>query len=83
MAHQVSFFVLADGDDNNSIKSESSVITAYQNANVPIFSFGYGSASPTGPLVTMANATGGKYFSSPTTLAEIIDAFFTSKCHCH
>lgn len=68
-------FVLADGDDNSSIKNESTVITAYQNANVPIFSFGYGSASPTGPLVTMANATGGKYFSSPTTLSEIIDAF--------
>lgn len=68
-------FVLADGDDNSSSNTESSVIAAYQNANVPIFSFGYGSASPTGPLLTLANSTGGKYFSSPTTLAEITDAF--------
>ncbi|MFS1424468.1 Ig-like domain-containing protein [Shewanella sp. 10N.286.48.B5] len=68
-------FLLADGDDNSSRFSESEVIVEYQQANVPIFSFGYGSASPTGPLLTLANSTGGKYFSSPTTLAEITDAF--------
>ena len=68
-------FVLADGDDNDSRLSQASVISNYQQANMPIFSFGYGSASPTGPLLTLANATGGKYFSSPTSLAEIVDAF--------
>jgi VCBS repeat-containing protein len=68
-------FVLADGDDNSSYISEADVITEYQNANIPIFTFGYGSASPTGPLLSLANGTGGKYFSSPTTLAEITDAF--------
>lgn len=68
-------FVLADGDDNSSRMSQSDVIANYQNSNIPIFSFGYGSASPTGPLLTLANSTGGKYFSSPTSLAEIVDAF--------
>lgn len=68
-------FVLADGEDNDSRISQSDVIINYQNANIPIFSFGYGSASPTGPLLTLANSTGGKYFSSPRSLAEITDAF--------
>ena len=68
-------FVLADGDDNSSRNSQANVINNYQAANIPVFSFGYGSASPTGPLLTLANSTGGKYFSSPTSLAEIIDAF--------
>lgn len=68
-------FVLADGDDNSSYYSQSEVIQNYQSANIPIFSFGYGGASPTGPLLELANGTGGKYFSSPTTLSEITDAF--------
>jgi len=68
-------FVLADGDDNSSTRSQSEVIANYQNSNIPIFSFGYGFASPTGPLLTLANETGGKYFSSPTSLAQIVDAF--------
>ncbi|MEP0354571.1 Ig-like domain-containing protein [Paraglaciecola sp.] len=68
-------FVLADGDDNSSYYSQANVIQNYQSANIPIFSFGYGGASPTGPLLELANGTGGKYFSSPTTLSEITDAF--------
>ena len=68
-------FVLADGDDNSSSNSEELVIASYQAANIPIFTFGYGSASPTGSLLRMANNTGGQYFSSPTTLAEITGAF--------
>jgi len=68
-------FILADGDDNDSSYTQQQVINNYQNENIPIFSFGYGNASPTGPLLTLANETGGKYFSSPTSLAEIVDAF--------
>jgi len=68
-------FILADGDDNSSSSNLSSTVAAYQAANIPIFSFGYGSASPTGPLLSLANSTGGRYFSSPTTLAEITNSF--------
>ena len=68
-------FLLADGYDNASNYTQEQVIANYQNENITIFSLGYGFASPTGPLLTLANETGGKYFSSPTTLTEIVDTF--------
>lgn len=68
-------FLLADGYDNDSSYTQEQVIANYQNNNITVFSLGYGFASPTGPLLTLANETGGKYFSSPTTLTEIVDAF--------
>jgi VCBS repeat-containing protein len=74
-------FVLADGDDGTSSLSELDVISQYQNANIPIFSFGYGGASPTGSLLRLANGTGGKFFSSPTSLGEITDAFLQANAN--
>ncbi len=68
-------FVLSDGDDNRSSKTIEQLIELYQNNKTPIFSFGYGDASPTGPLLNLANSTGGKYYSSPTSLSEITNAF--------
>ncbi|WP_349304616.1 VWA domain-containing protein [Pseudoalteromonas sp. NEC-BIFX-2020_002] len=68
-------FILADGYDNDSSYTQEQIIANYQNSNITIFSLGYGFASPTGPLLTIANETGGKYFSSPTTLTEIVDTF--------
>lgn len=68
-------FLLADGYDNDSSYTQEQVIANYQNDNITVFSLGYGFASPTGPLLTLASETGGKYFSSPTTLSEIVDAF--------
>ncbi|MBE3674047.1 VWA domain-containing protein [Pseudoalteromonas distincta] len=68
-------FLLADGYDNDSSYTQEQIIANYQNNDTAIFSLGYGFASPTGPLLTLANETGGKYFSSPSTLAEIVDAF--------
>jgi hypothetical protein len=68
-------FLLADGYDNDSSYTQEQIIANYQNNDIAIFSLGYGFASPTGPLLTLASETGGKYFSSPTTLAEIVDAF--------
>jgi len=64
-------YVLSDGYDNDSTATEPSVISAYQAAGVPIIAFAYGSFAPTGPLLRMANATGGAFYQSPTTLAEI------------
>lgn len=64
-------YVLSDGMDNDSTATESSVISSYQAAGVPIIAFAYGSFAPTGTLLRMANATGGAFYQSPTTLAEI------------
>ncbi len=68
-------FLLSDGGDNASRETENSVIAQYVAANVALFTFGFGSASPTGPLLAMANGTGGQYYFSPTDLAQITDAF--------
>lgn len=64
-------YVLSDGGDNDSAATEESVISAYQAAGVPIISFAYGSYAPTGTLFRMANATGGAFYQSPTTVADI------------
>jgi calcium-activated chloride channel regulator 4 len=69
-------FLLSDGGDNDSSReNESSVISRYTAADVVLFTFGFGSASPTGTLLRMANGTGGQYYFSPTDLAQITDAF--------
>lgn len=68
-------YALSDGGDNASSETEASVISAYQAAGVPIVAFGYGSGAPGGTLSSMASATGGAYYQSPTTLAEIQAAF--------
>ncbi|MFK8017096.1 MAG: Ig-like domain-containing protein [Gammaproteobacteria bacterium] len=68
-------FLLSDGRDTSSRSDETDVVTAYQAANVPLFTFGFGDASPTGTLLQMANATGGQYTFSPTDLSEITQAF--------
>lgn len=68
-------FVLSDGGDNSSTATETSVISAYKTSSVPLFTFGFGSGAPGGTLSKMADQTGGKFYSSPTTLAEIQAAF--------
>jgi uncharacterized protein YegL len=64
-------YVLTDGEDNDSTATEASVIAAYQAARVPIVAFAYGTFAPSGTLFRMANATGGAFYQSPTTLSEI------------
>jgi calcium-activated chloride channel regulator 3/4 len=72
-------YLLSDGDDNASRATQASVIAAYQAANVPIIAFAYGSFAPTGALLNLANATGGAFFASPTTLPEIQQALLTAQ----
>lgn len=71
-------YVLSDGGDNDSTATESSVISAYQAAGVPIIAFAYGSFAPTGTLLNLANSTGGAFFQSPTTLPEIQQALLSA-----
>lgn len=68
-------FLLTDGLDNSSSYSASQVIQDYQNAQIPLFTFGYGSDADVTTLQSLADQTGGKFFSSPTTLNEIAGAF--------
>lgn len=66
-------FLLSDGYSNTG-EDPLAVIPAYQAAQVPIFGFGYGS-SVDPRLEQMAVQTGGKYYNSPTTLADVQRAF--------
>ena len=72
-------YLLSDGGDNDSTATESSVISAYQAAGVPIIAFAYGSFAPTGTLLNLANSTGGAFFQSPTTLPEIQVALLSAE----
>lgn len=66
-------FLLTDGDSNTG-SDPLSIIPDYQASQVPIMGFGYGSiVDPR--LQEMANQTGGKYYASPTTLADVQRAF--------
>ncbi|MGC8863134.1 MAG: vWA domain-containing protein, partial [Armatimonadota bacterium] len=67
-------FLLSDGYENASVAEYDDVVTAFTAAQVPIFSFGYGgSVDPR--LASLASDTGGKYYSSPTSLQAITAAF--------
>lgn len=68
-------FLLSDGEDNSSAADEPGVISRYQKSDVPMITFGYGAYAPTGVLSRLADNTGGKFFTSPTTLSEIQRAF--------
>jgi calcium-activated chloride channel regulator 4 len=64
-------FVLSDGEDNDSVATEESVIAAYKAARVPIVAFAYGSFAPTGTLFRLSDETGGAFYQSPTSLSDI------------
>ena len=72
-------YVLSDGGDNASTATEAEVVAAYEVAGIPIISFAYGSFAPTGPLWRMAQETGGAFYQSPTTLAEIQSALLSAQ----
>jgi len=67
-------FLLSDGQSNTGV-NPLSVIPAYQTAQVPIYTFAYGSGADTATLGTMADETGGQLYLSPTTMAEITKVF--------
>ncbi len=71
-------FLLSDGEDNSSCATQASVTAQYQTADVPLITFGYGSFAPEGVLRELADNTGGLFFASPTTLADIQKAFLAA-----
>lgn len=69
-------FLLSDGQDNSSSTSPLTAAAAYQTAQIPIMTFGYGPAGDIDPvLITMADMTGGTYYYSPVSLGAIAAAF--------
>ncbi len=70
---QRAVFLLSDGYSNTGV-DPLTVVPAYQNAQIPIMGFGYGtSVDPR--LSQMSSLTGGKYYSSPTDYTTIALAF--------
>ena len=65
-------FLLSDGDSNTG-SDPMAAAARYQTAQIPIMAFGYGYSSST--LAAMAGLTGGSYYDSPATMAEISAAF--------
>ncbi len=67
-------FLLTDGISNVGV-APLSVIPAYQNAQIPLFTFGFGSDADVATLQQMASGTRGKFYNSPASLAAITTAF--------
>ncbi|MBY5974321.1 VWA domain-containing protein [Ferrimonas balearica] len=65
-------YLLTDGQ---SYVDQARVIDAYVAADVPLITFGFGSDVDDVLLKALADGTGGEYFFSPTTLADIQQAF--------
>lgn len=67
-------FLLTDGL-NNTGRNPRSVIPDYRAAQIPIFTFSYGSSADFALMNDMAVQTGGATFTSPTNLAAVSNAF--------
>jgi len=63
-------YLLTDGQNNRGVQPLS-VIPAYQDAGIPLYTFGYGPEVNHGELEQMASDTGGSYYRSPTTLEDL------------
>ncbi|MBI2437373.1 MAG: VWA domain-containing protein [Lentisphaerae bacterium] len=68
-------FLLSDGQSNTGADPLTAA-AAYQTAQIPIMTFGYGPADDIDSrLITMADMTGGTYYYSPVSLGAIAAAF--------
>ena len=68
-------FLLTDG---MSFVNVDNVVQQYTAAAVPLVTFGFGTGVDSALLQELANRTGGQYFFSPTSLAQILEAFFAA-----
>lgn len=64
-------FLLSDGISGDDALAP---VPAYQSAQIPIFTFSYGSDADTSTLGQMASMTKGKLYNSPTTFAAVNQA---------
>jgi uncharacterized protein YegL len=68
-------YLLTDG---RSTVNVAAVTGPYTAAKVPLITFGFGPSVDAALLTSMATGTGGAYFNSSTTLAEIQQAFIVA-----
>lgn len=69
-------YLLSDGQGGTS--GRATTIANYRAAGATIIAFAYGTRSDEAALRAYADGTGGAFFQSPTTLAEIQSAFATA-----
>lgn len=67
-------FLLTDGQ-NNAGREPETVVADFTESRVPLFTFGFGTDVDEKSLSAIAEATGGRYYTSPTTLAALTTAF--------
>ena len=68
-------FLLTDG---RSLVNVDNVVSEYVNAAVALITFGFGTGVDATLLQELADRTGGQYFFSPTSLAQIQRAFLAA-----
>ncbi len=66
---------MTDGDDSGSGVSISTAINAANNANIPIYSVGFGAGVVSTNLQQLADDTGGLYYYAPSS--EALSALYT------
>lgn len=67
-------FLLTDGQ-NNAGRDPAATVSEFTESRVPLFTFGYGADVDEKALNALSTATGGRYYSSPTTLSALTTAF--------
>lgn len=67
-------YLLTDGQSNAG-SDPLSVIPEYQSAEIPLYTFGFGNDVSSSLLQRMAQDTGGQYYFSPTSLADLSRVF--------
>jgi len=67
-------FLLTDGQSNAG-RDTDTVVAGYTEARIPLFTFGFGVDVDEKALSALAAATGGRYYTSPTTLTALTTAF--------
>lgn len=74
-------FLLTDGNTTVPSVDPQVVISDFQVAGVPLFTFGYGGDADEVLLRELAEQTGGRYYFSPITLADITAVFADANRH--
>ena len=67
-------FLLSDGQSNTGV-DPLTVIPQYQHAQIPLFTFAFGSDADVPTLQQLAVQTKGKFYRSPASLAVLTTAF--------
>lgn len=66
--------LLTDGEENNSVVTDpAQVIAPFVNANIPIYTFGYGSGASHDNCRALSTGTNGAFYANLTGTNQIVD----------